>query len=157
MSQFLELAELYARKGGRDAVTAPLGHLPAEDHDAHVALALQWAEGRLRSLVKHRYGQALPATPADTPAEVKGLVADLAAWNLELEHTDHVSPNVETLGQRALAQLRDVARGVAALDLPPAVAADDARPTVVVLGEDPRRPSMRGDLVAGLLPGGLRR
>ena len=105
---FLSLAELLDRKGSIDEL---LAYLLEEERDPQTLLSLRWAEGRFRSLVKSRYGQSLPADPASTPDEIKGLVADLARYHLELEHTDNASPNVVTLGERALAQLRDVAVG----------------------------------------------
>ena len=139
---FLSLAELLDRKGSIDEL---LAYLLEEERDPQTLLSLRWAEGRFRSLVKSRYGQSLPADPASTPDEIKGLVADLARYHLELEHTDNASPNVVTLGERALAQLRDVAVGRASLDLPETVIADSTVPALYVCEDD------RPDFVEPLL------
>jgi len=146
--QFLTLEELYQRKRGREAVVEVLAYLPEADHDEHVLLSLRWAEARFRSLTKARYGSSLPADPAATPDEIKGLVADLARYNLELEHADNAAPNAVTLGERAIAQLRDVAAGRASLDLPETVVADRSQPELYV--ESDMRPDFASPLFGRL-------
>lgn len=139
---FLALAEFLERKGGALEL---LAYLPEAEQDPQILLSLRWAEGRFRSLVKSRYGTSLPTTPTVTPDEIKGLVADLARYHLELEHTDNASPNVITLGERTIAQLRDVAAGRAALDLPETVEADTTAPTLYICQDE------RPDFVEPLL------
>lgn len=133
--RFLSLAELYERKAGEAAVLQLVSHLPtAAEQQAAVRQMIAWAEERLIAYTP-QYRNRLPSSPAETPATVKDLLADLARWRLEVTYTEIATPSVVEIGQRALRDLDDLRAGRRQLSLP-AVKVDDKRPTVAVLSRD---------------------
>lgn len=98
---------------------------------ARVDQAIADAESEVTSYLAGRYGGDLPATPANASDALKRLVADLVPYHLA-KGAPHVAEALLEEHGRAIAALRDIARGLASLDLPAAPATDTTEPRVAV-------------------------
>ncbi|HVF61671.1 MAG TPA: phage protein Gp36 family protein [Thermoanaerobaculia bacterium] len=126
MPRFLEVAELYARKGGEARV---LG-LAGSGEEAAVEQAIASAEELAASILLPAYGEFLPSLPADTPTLMKDLVASVALYKLTESH-DQVNPRLLADHDQALAHFRLVGRGGASLGFATSPAVDVSRPGIL--------------------------
>ena len=132
--RWCSINDLETARGGAESARAFLAHLSPADQDQQLTGAIDFAEGRVLSMIAVKYRQEdLPTDPAGTPALLKSLTVDLAYQRL-LETNGGIVPDaVKLAGERALAHLRDIARGLATLTLTPVPASDDQLATVAAI------------------------
>lgn len=115
--------------------------------DARIDQAIADAESEVTGYLSPRYGRDLPEDPQDASPSLKRLVADLVPYHLA-KGAAHVAEGILDEHTRAVAELRDIARGLASLDLPAAPATDNAQPTIAI-----KRPASSAALTLEKLEG----
>jgi len=133
MPRYLEIAELKSLRG--EAEILRLAGVTASDPDTALTAAIQQAEAEATSYLLPRYRQTLPTLPGAAPDILKAKVAVLA--HRKLITSGQLAPALQAEHDQALAWLRDVARGAAALDLATAPPVDDTTPGVLASAGPP--------------------
>lgn len=128
---WISVADVEARYGA--AEVDRLADLDGDGvRDAGVAeAAVAAAEDRARGLLLTRYKPGdLPATPDDVSDNLRRILVDLAWWELHKRAAIH-NEGARTIGTEALADLRTIVAGAAALVLDDEPAVDVSRPVIV--------------------------
>ncbi|MEL7059992.1 MAG: phage protein Gp36 family protein [Acidobacteriota bacterium] len=129
----LDLQSFFRLSGGADRVRSYLDardSLAAQDRAAEQAI--RQGEERVLSLLAGRYSDEIASvTPSTAPAELRGLVAAIALYDLVSLAADRVPEILLERRSHAMAQVRDLARGHGALGWSPATPADRTAPRVL--------------------------
>lgn len=133
MARFLEVQELYDRRTEAEMLRLAGGSVEA------VETAIASAEAEAVSYLLNRYGDRLPASPGVTPGILKDKVSVIA--HRRLARGPQIAPALQAEYDEAVKWLGAVARGLASLGLPEAVAPQvDRSEALFLTNETPDEP-----------------